>query len=251
MYHRFGIFLASSVWALFFLGGEYRCYSPCPNSLSKPVWVWYLLEAKYRWYWFSSSWINQSDLYSLKKENTDDIELFLTGAAAKSHSCRSSSDLFAEALALSCFYKSAYLLFDMIGFEKCLWTVKSWKQYTIQRQQLKRQKANSKATLQISAEFTYFSNFEKKTFVNRKFAPKKNKLWQFVQFVNGSFCVAAAAKADLIFVTNITNYIRGEKIVMWRNFSFPCMTIVGKFLHMWRNFSKIDGVSMQFMVFCC
>ena len=26
----------------------------------------------------------------------------------------------------------------------------------------------------------------------------------------------------------ITNYIRGEKIVMWRNFSFPCMTIVGK-----------------------
>ena len=31
---------------------------------------------------------------------------------------------------------------------------------------------------------------------------------------------------DLIFVTNIKNYIRGEKIVMWRNFSFPCMTIV-------------------------
>ena len=37
---------------------------------------------------------------------------------------------------------------------------------------------------------------------------------------------------DLIFVTNITNYIRGEKNVLWRNFSFPCMTIVGKFLHM-------------------
>ena len=34
--------------------------------------------------------------------------------------------------------------------------------------------------------------------------------------------------ADLIFVTNITNYIRGERIVMWRNFIFPCMTIVGK-----------------------
>ena len=33
---------------------------------------------------------------------------------------------------------------------------------------------------------------------------------------------------DLIFVTDITNYIRGEKILMWRNFSFPCMTIVGK-----------------------
>ena len=31
--------------------------------------------------------------------------------------------------------------------------------------------------------------------------------------------------AELIFVTNITNYICGEKIVMWRNF--------GK---IWRNF---------------
>ena len=111
--------------------------------------------------------------------------LKLSSQAASSHSCRSSSDLFAEALALSCFYKSAYLLFDMIGFEKCLWTVKSWKQYTIQRQQLKRQKANSKATLQISAEFTYFSNFEKRTFVNEKFAPQKNKLLQIV----ASFCV--------------------------------------------------------------
>ena len=34
--------------------------------------------------------------------------------------------------------------------------------------------------------------------------------------------------ADLIFVTNITNYIRGEKIVTWSNFSSPGMTIVGK-----------------------
>ena len=33
---------------------------------------------------------------------------------------------------------------------------------------------------------------------------------------------------DLIFVTNLTNIISGEKIVMWKNFSFPCMTIVGK-----------------------
>ena len=33
---------------------------------------------------------------------------------------------------------------------------------------------------------------------------------------------------DLIFVTNITNYIREDKIAMWRNFSFPCMTILGK-----------------------
>ena len=117
--------------------------------------------------------------------------LKLSSQATRSHSCRSSTDLFAEALALSCFYKSAYLLFDMIGFEKCLWTVKSWKQYTIQRQQLKRQKANSKATLQISAEFTYFSNFEKRTFVNEKFAPQKNKLWQFVQLSTEVFASAA------------------------------------------------------------
>ena len=120
--------------------------------------------------------------------------LKLSSQATRSHSCRSSTDLFAEALALSCFYKSAYLLFDMIGFEKCLWTVKSWKQYTIQRQQLKRQQANSKASLQISAEFTYFSNFEKRTFVNEKFAPQKKKLWQFVQFVRGSFCVCCCCK---------------------------------------------------------
>ena len=32
----------------------------------------------------------------------------------------------------------------------------------------------------------------------------------------------------LIYVTNITNIISGEKIVMWRNFSFLCMTIFGK-----------------------
>ena len=33
---------------------------------------------------------------------------------------------------------------------------------------------------------------------------------------------------DLIFVTIITNYIRGEKIIMWRNFSSPCITIMWK-----------------------
>ena len=33
---------------------------------------------------------------------------------------------------------------------------------------------------------------------------------------------------DLIFVTNITNIISGEKIVMGRNFSFLSSTIVGK-----------------------
>ena len=46
--------------------------------------------------------------------------LKLSTQAAKSHSCRSSSDLYAEAFALSCFYKKAYILFDMIGFENCL-----------------------------------------------------------------------------------------------------------------------------------
>ena len=35
-------------------------------------------------------------------------------------------------------------------------------------------------------------------------------------------------RADLIFFTNITNYICGEKIVTLRNFSFPCIKIVGK-----------------------
>ena len=35
--------------------------------------------------------------------------------------------------------------------------------------------------------------------------------------------------ADLIFVTNNTYIISGDKIVMWRNVSFPCVTIVEKF----------------------
>ena len=38
----------------------------------------------------------------------------------------------------------------------------------------------------------------------------------------------AHLKTDLIFVTNITNIISWEKNFMWRNFSFPCITIVGK-----------------------
>ena len=52
---------------------------------------------------------------------------------------------------------------------------------------------------------------------------------------------------DLIFVTNITNIISAEKIVMWRNFSFPCMTIVGKwkFLHMWRNFRCLHMTDVE------
>ena len=43
-----------------------------------------------------------------------------------------------------------------------------------------------------------------------------------------SFQLETCVESDLIYVTNITNYIRGEKIVKYRNFSFPCMTIVGK-----------------------
>ena len=34
---------------------------------------------------------------------------------------------------------------------------------------------------------------------------------------------------ELIFVTDITVYYPWRKIVMWRNFSFPCMRIVGKY----------------------
>ena len=37
--------------------------------------------------------------------------------------------------------------------------------------------------------------------------------------------------AELIFFTNITNYILGEKIVMWRNF--------GKFCNIFRTFMWI------------
>ena len=64
-------------------------------------------------------------------------------------------------------------------------------------------------------------------------------IWKLILKIKFSFllklCVTYKRKntirdrAHLIFVTNITNYIRGEEIVMWRNFSFPCMTIVGIF----------------------
>ena len=47
--------------------------------------------------------------------------------------------------------------------------------------------------------------------------------------------------SELIFVMNITNYIRGEEIVMWRNFSFPCKTIVGK-LTILGNFGKFATI---------
>ena len=47
---------------------------------------------------------------------------------------------------------------------------------------------------------------------------------------------------------NITNHIRGKN-VMLKNFSIPCMTIVGK-LKISPHFSIIDGVLLQFMPFC-
>ena len=43
---------------------------------------------------------------------------------------------------------------------------------------------------------------------------------------------------ELIFVTNITNYIRGEKIVMWRNF--------GDFGEILGSFGEISGNSGKF-----
>ena len=72
-------------------------------------------------------------------------------------------------------------------------------------------------------------------------------------------CVRSAT--DLIFVRNITNYIRGEKLR--RNFSFPCMTIVGKlkisphvekFQYNWWGFIAIYAVlllNLLFTLFCC
>ena len=43
--------------------------------------------------------------------------------------------------------------------------------------------------------------------------------------------------AELIFVTNITNYISGEKIVMWRNFG-KFWKIIEKFWEILRDFTR-------------
>ena len=50
---------------------------------------------------------------------------------------------------------------------------------------------------------------------------------------------------DLIFVTNITKYIRGEKIAMWRNFTMydNCGEI--------ENISTCRKISVQLMGFYC
>ena len=42
-----------------------------------------------------------------------------------------------------------------------------------------------------------------------------------IKYCQHSFEKVIVLKPELIYVTNITNYIHGEKIVMWRNFSFP------------------------------
>ena len=42
------------------------------------------------------------------------------------------------------------------------------------------------------------------------------------------FWILSKLPPDLKFVTNIMNYIRREKNVMWKNFSFPCLTFVAK-----------------------
>ena len=74
---------------------------------------------------------------------------------------------------------------------------------------------------------------------------QRNKQFQFDNWMR----ILIWDDPDLLFVTNITNYIRGEKIVMWRNFSFQCMTIVGKFWEYLKDFGKCWEVLPQFMRF--
>ena len=64
---------------------------------------------------------------------------------------------------------------------------------------------------------------------------------------------ANASRSGLIFVTNITVYIRGGKIVMWRNFSFPCMTIVGKlqcYLHVETFWEMLGNFATIYALLC-
>ena len=60
-------------------------------------------------------------------------------------------------------------------------------------------------------------------------------------------------QTDLIFFTNITYIVSGEKIVMWRNFTFPCMTIFGKLkisIHVERFQYNWWGFIAIYAVFC-
>ena len=57
-----------------------------------------------------------------------------------------------------------------------------------------------------------------------------------------------STQPELIFVTNITNYICGEKKLMWRNFG----EILGNFEKFWeilRNFGKFREILPQFRHF--
>ena len=71
---------------------------------------------------------------------------------------------------------------------------------------------------------------------------QRNKQFQFDNWMR----ILIWDDPDLLFVTNITNYIRGEKIAMW---SFQCMTIVGKFWEYLKDFGKCWEVMSQFTRF--
>ena len=58
----------------------------------------------------------------------------------------------------------------------------------------------------------------------------------------GPLKIVHTSQAELLFVTNITNYICGAKIVMWRNF--------GKFGKFWRTIGKFWNIFINFGRFC-
>ena len=58
----------------------------------------------------------------------------------------------------------------------------------------------------------------------------------------GDVCTDSPSAAELIFVTNITNYNCGEKIVMWRNF--------GKNWEILEKYWAILGIFEKFGRFC-
>ena len=74
---------------------------------------------------------------------------------------------------------------------------------------------------------------------------QRNKQFQFDNWMR----ILIWDDPDLLFVTNITIHIHGEKIVMWRNFSLQCLTIVGKFLEYLKDFGKCWEVLPQFTRF--
>ena len=116
---------------------------------------------------------------------------------------------------------------------------------------------------------TFFFNFKKKrgSFVLHVLLKYRStvKFWEphiLQGRIHGVKLPLSGLGPDLIFVTNIRKYIRGEKIVLWRNFTFPCMTIVGKlkmsphvekFQYNWWGFIAIYAVlslNLLFTLFC-